>query len=82
MRVAMSHGLGFVGRALRRAVGRRRTELRWRIDHGPEWANCIGQLVLDGRRATATFEQTEPDTEPESAGPPQLVTVFEVDLTG
>jgi len=77
MRLCLSRPLTVVGRLLRWSARRRRTALRWRIDHGPEWANCLGQVVLDGRRATVRVEQA---TAADDRGTPRLDVVFEVEL--
>ncbi len=78
MRVMLTRPMTFVGRALRRAARRRRADVRWKIDHGPLWANGIGQLVIEGRSARARFEQSSPD----GSGAATLTTAFDIDLTG
>jgi hypothetical protein len=76
MRVAMSTPVALIGQALRRSAGLRRTPARWRIDHGPVWDNCIGELTLQGRDARVLVEHAEPDED----GQPTLEVAFEVDL--
>jgi hypothetical protein len=77
MRTAISRPAALLGRALRRLAGRERTDLRWRMDHGPVWANSIGELRITGRRAEVKLEQASPADE---QGTPQLDAVFVVDL--
>ena len=76
MRLVMARLTGLLGRGLRRAVGRERTRVRWSLDHGPIWENCLGTLTITGRAARAVMEQALPD----DAGEPVLITVFETSL--
>ncbi len=78
MRVAMTGFTHLVGRGVRRLTGLARTNLRWRVDHGPVWDNCLGQLTMSGRAASVTVEQAAPDDD----GEPTLAVVFDVDLRG
>ena len=77
MRFFMSRVAGGLGRVLRRAVGRKRTRVRWKIDQGPVFANCIGVLDYDGDAARLLVEQATPY---DAAGDPALATTFSVDL--
>ena len=77
MRFFMSRVARGLGRILRRAVGRKRTSVRWKIDHGPVFANCIGVLDYDGDAAGLLIEQATPY---DAAGDAALATTFSVDL--
>ena len=78
MRIAMSPGAALAARALRRSTGLRRTPLRWRMDHGPVWDNCIGKLMFLGRDASVSVERASADAD----GNPVLEVAFVADLTG
>ncbi len=78
MRLVMSRPAGWIGRALRRTAGLTRSPVRWRIDHGPVWANTLGVLTLRGRHADVVVEQAKPDDE----GQPVLASVLRATLTG
>ncbi|MEO8264361.1 MAG: hypothetical protein ABI706_02500 [Ilumatobacteraceae bacterium] len=77
MRFFMSRVAHGLGRFLRRAVGRRRTRVRWTSDQGPVFTNCIGVLVYDGDAAGLLVEQATPY---DDAGDPALAETFSVDL--
>lgn len=76
MRVAMSRAGTALARGLRRAAGGRRTAVRWQLDHGPVFDNCLGELRFDGDAATVRLERSTNDEHDQ----PQLDVVFEVDL--
>ena len=76
MRVAMCRAGETIARGLRRLSGGRRHALRWRLDHGPVFDNCLGQLTFDGDAATMRLERATSD----AGGQPHLEVVFEVDL--
>lgn len=61
-------------RAWARAIGLRKSTVRWRKDAGPYFGNAVAQLVHNGRSATVLFEGTGPD--------PTLRRLSELDLTG
>lgn len=77
MHIGMSRALGVVGRVLRRAVGRRRTELRWRIDRGPVFDNSLGELYYDGAAARTRVLRTQPF---DARAEPALEVALDVDL--
>jgi PhoD-like phosphatase len=77
MRLGASHIALLVGRFLRRATGRRRTRILWKIDRGPTFANSLSELSFDARAARLAVLQARPhddDTQPE------LDTVIDIDL--
>jgi hypothetical protein len=76
MRVGLSRGGVLFGRALRRATGGRPGVLHWRLDNGPVFDNCLGELTYDGDHATARLERATADDD----GEPRLAIAFEVDL--
>lgn len=63
MRLAMSPIGAIVGRGLRRAIGRRRATPSWRMDRGPAFDNCLGEIVFNGRSALLTQEQSPPSAD-------------------
>ncbi|MCU1395275.1 MAG: hypothetical protein JWM34_3703 [Ilumatobacteraceae bacterium] len=77
MHMGMSRGLGVLGRVLRRAVGRRRTELRWTIDQGPIFDNSLGELAYDGARARSRVLRVQPFDE---HADPALDVAMDIDL--
>ena len=78
MRVAMSHAAIALGRVLRRAVGARRAIVRWKIDQGPVFENCLGRLDFDQAGGTMVLERAKPS---DSEGDPELEQIFTTDLT-
>ena len=77
MRFFMSRAARNLGRVLRRAVGGTRTRVRWAIDQGPVFANCVGVLQYHGNAAGLLVEQATPYN---AAGDPALAATFSVDL--
>jgi hypothetical protein len=75
MRIATSRVGALIARGLRRSTGGRRPDVRWDVDHGPVFANCVGVLKFDGDAATVCLESATADD-----GTPNLEVVFEVDL--
>jgi len=51
--------------------------VRWQIDQGPVFANCIGVLDYDGDAADLLVEQATPY---DAVGHPALAETFSVDL--
>jgi hypothetical protein len=76
MRIATSRVGALIARGLRRSTGGRRPDVRWDLDHGPVFANCVGVLTFDGDAATVCLERASADDE----GAERLEVVFEVDL--
>jgi hypothetical protein len=76
IRAGLSRGGSLLGRALRRAAGRRRSDLRWPLTHGPLFGNNIGEMTFDGNRAHLRLLHAASDGE----GRPHLAAVVEVDL--
>lgn len=77
MRLGTSALARSVGRVLRRSVGRRRPEVTWRVDLGPVFANCLGQLSFDRRAATMLVLQARSHTDNER---PSFDELIEFDL--
>jgi len=77
MRLGTSRFALRIGRVLRRAAGRRRTRVLWKMDRGPTFANCLSQLSFVGRSAELVVLQARPH---DDDAPPQLDRVIEVDL--
>ena len=77
MRLGMSWFAVGLGRVLRRSVRRKRTSVSWKIDRGPVFANCLGQISFEGRSARLVVQQARPHDE---NAKPDFETVFEVDL--
>ena len=78
MRLGKSHVAGALGRVLRRAVGKRREPMRWAVDAGPVFDNCIGELTFDGALADLSVMRTLPY---DADSGPQLEEVIDLDLT-
>jgi hypothetical protein len=76
IRFALSRSGKWVARALRRTVRRHRTEMSWRMTHGPVFANVLGAATFDGRHAKLLVEQATADDN----GDPLLAVVIEADL--
>jgi hypothetical protein len=77
LRSAMSRPAIGVARAVRRSVCGGRPSVRWRMDQGPIFDNCLGQLVFDGASAQLIQEQACPSDD----GSARLQRRYEVDLT-
>ncbi|HWM18820.1 MAG TPA: hypothetical protein VNO51_03980, partial [Ilumatobacteraceae bacterium] len=77
MRVATSRVGALIARILRRATGGRRPTVRWDLDHGPIFENCVGVLSFDGDAATVCLERA---TVEDDGGAHRLEVVFDVDL--
>jgi hypothetical protein len=75
IRFGLSHVGSLIGRALRAAARRPRTDLRWAIDQGPAFANNIGLATFDERRARVVIEHAEEDAD----GTPALTPVIEAE---
>jgi hypothetical protein len=77
LRSAMSRPAIGVARTVRRSVCSGRPSVRWRMDQGPIFDNCVGQLVFDGASAQLVQEQACPSDD----GSARLQRLYEVDLT-
>jgi hypothetical protein len=77
MRAAMSRTGALVARGLRRTVARRHVPLTWKIDQGPVFDNCLGQLLFDGSSARLVQEHSCPSDD----GSARLDLLYDVDLT-
>ena len=76
MRAAMS-GVGrVVARSLRRTVRPPHQELSWKVDEGPVFDNCLGQLIFDGASARLVQEHSCPTDD----GSAKLELLYTVDL--
>jgi hypothetical protein len=73
LRLGLSRVGEFVGRALRRSVGRRRDSSRWSVEDGPFFANHVCLIEFTGREARMVLERAEPDDD----GQPRLTVVAE-----
>jgi hypothetical protein len=76
IRFAISRSGKWIARALRRTARRHRTDLRWRMTHGPVFANVLGAATFDGPKAKVLVEQATADEN----GDPLLAVVIEADL--
>ena len=77
MRFALSRMGRVVGRMLRWSVGNRRPPVRWQLDNGPVFDNCIGELTFEGERATVCIERAVVGTDGEHV----IDAVFDAELT-
>ncbi len=77
MRLGVSRFAVGLCRVLRRSVRRKRTRVSWKMDRGPVFANCLGQISFDGRSAGLVVQQARPHDE---NAHPDFETVIEVDL--
>jgi hypothetical protein len=76
MHAAMS-GVGrVVARSLRRTVRQPHQELSWKVDEGPVFDNCLGQLIFDGASARLVQEHSCPTDD----GSAKLELLYTVDL--
>jgi hypothetical protein len=76
MLAAMSRPGRVVARGLRRTVRRPHRDVRWKIDEGPVFDNCLGQLLFDGASARLTQEHSRPSDD----GSAKLELLYTVDL--
>ena len=74
IRVGLSRGGEFAGRALAHAAGVPDPPIRWRFREGPWFDNQVATLLIDGRRMTFRIEKTLP---PEESEEPTLECVVE-----
>lgn len=77
MRLGASRFARYLGRALRRAIGRLPSKLSWRVDLGPVFANTLGELSFDGPSARLEVLQSRPHADGER---PQFDRAYELDL--
>ena len=77
MRLAKSKSAGFLGRVLRRATGRRRPAVSWKIDVGPVFANTLGELSFTSRAARLCILQARPHVDDAK---PEFDDVIQIDL--
>ena len=77
MRLGTSHFASVVGRFLRRAARRRRADVKWKVDHGPTFANSISQLSFADRSAELVVLKAQPHDDDKAA---MLDRVIDVDL--
>lgn len=77
MRLGASHFALYVGRFLRRAAGRKRTRVLWKIDRGPTFDNSLSELSFAGRSAELVVLQARPH---DADARPELDRVIEIDL--
>ncbi len=83
IRFALTRPGRAVGRALRRAAGRARTECRWRITQGPVFGNCIGVATFDGPALRMCIEQAAaPDDAAAPPGSGELSVAIEEQIGG
>jgi hypothetical protein len=57
IRFALSRPGKWIARGLRRAAGRHRPDLEWKMTHGPVFANVLGAATFEGRTARVAIEQ-------------------------
>jgi hypothetical protein len=66
-RRAMNFGMGkagwTIGRLLQRSVRVRVSQASWNLTHGPEFANELGALTINGRSAELVLERARPNEE-------------------
>ena len=60
MRAGMSRIGRVVARGLRRTVRRAHRDVDWKVDEGPVFDNCLGQLIFDGASARLVQEHSCP----------------------
>ena len=77
MRLGKSRLAGVVGRVLRRAVRQRREPVRWTVDAGPVFDNCIGELTFDGAHADLSVLRALPY---DADSGPRLEEAIDLDL--
>ena len=57
MRFALSRPGRAIATVLRWSVRNKRPSVRWQLDHGPVFDNCIGEITFDGDQATLCIER-------------------------
>jgi len=62
--LADTRGVGVIAKALARAAGVTRTNVRWRLVEEPTFDNQIGTLTFDGRNASMRLEKATPGEPP------------------
>ncbi len=77
MRLGTSRVAGGLGRVLRRGVRRRRPSVSWKIDVGPVFANCLGEITFRSQTASLCILQARPHVDDAK---PEFDEVIEVDL--
>jgi hypothetical protein len=77
MRFALSRIGRTVGRALRWSVRNKPSVVRWELDHGPVFDNCIGEITFDGDDAKLCIERAVLGDDGEN----EIDVVFEADLS-
>ena len=73
IRFALSRAGAAIGRALARAAGARRPDIRWRFVEGPFFDNQVATIELEARRASMKLEKTVADPHSDER---RLETVF------
>jgi len=76
MRAAMSRLGRLIARSLRRTVRQAHREVGWKVDEGPVFDNCLGQLFFDGASARLVQEHSCPSDD----GSAKLEQLYTVDL--
>ena len=76
MRAGMSRSGRVVARGLRRTVRRAHRDVDWKVDEGPVFDNCLGQLIFDGASARLVQEHSCPSDD----GSAYLELLYSVDL--
>ncbi|HLM19753.1 MAG TPA: hypothetical protein VK549_18155, partial [Acidimicrobiia bacterium] len=76
MRAAMSRAGRVVARSLRRTVRQPHQAVRWKVDEGPVFDNCLGQLLFDGASARLVQEHSCSSDD----GSAELELLYTVDL--
>lgn len=61
MRFAISPAGRAIGRGLHRSVGSDKVAATWKLTHGPEFANELGALTIDGESLELMLERARPD---------------------
>lgn len=77
MRLAKSRFASILGRALRRAAGRKRPSLSWHVDVGPIFANSLGEITFRSLSARLWILQACPHVDDAK---PEFDEVIEIDL--
>ena len=77
MRFALSPIGRRVGRVLRWSVRNKPSVVRWELDHGPVFDNCIGEITFDGDDAKLCIERAVVGSD----GDNEIEVVFEADLS-
>ena len=61
MRFAISPAGRAIGRGLHRSAGSDKVAATWKLTHGPEFANELGALTIDGESLELMLERARPD---------------------